>query len=1146
MLPPVAAIWLFIITLRDKYMLTYIQGNRIEDLAHELGSIMQQKRSENFTLEPDTVIINNFEMGQWLSYTIADRHGICANTEFKLAGSFIWDMVSRLYPDIGENILTREDLKLLILAWLDRLCRTGEPQNSQERGNETDSAGRVENILEQYLQRHGTGGLYRLAGELAAVFDRYINFRWDMLLDWETAPVQQDPELAWQILLWQAVSREGGGVFKMEGMQRFLKALDCGSSLPEKILKIFPQRLFIFSLSQLPPVHLQVFSAMSVHIPIYLFVMNPCREYWGDIVTARIRACIKAGTISGFDDIEDLFPVGNRLLASLGRPGRAFLTALYELPFETAEKDLFVTPADDTLLGDIQKDIYLLRQRGNRIQQRVIPATDRSLLVASCYSPLREIEALHDHLLYLLDHNHGLYPHEIMVMAPDMGKYAPLVHAVFGSADSTARIPYTVGDMGVDMANKSARAFMALLDALESDFNAPLLMDIISMPAVMEKFELAQDDLAIIRDWIAHSGIKRGSGLMPDELYEHSWSFGLDRLFSSYAVSCDLPVNGVLPLEEPVEGSVTRVLGSLAIFFHRLYSMKESVLSENRRSLEEWKQFFTRLSGLFLTAEDAGRESSAETAVLNRTILDFFTAAARCGADSMSSDTVSDALRDRLSTPPRQRAFFSGRVIFSDMVPMRTLPFRYICLLGMNDADFPQKPSVPGFDIIAQNPARGDRMARDEDRYLFLETLLATREGLYISYVGRDEQDDSVKNPASVVSELLDVVKDGYCGENGRPMLEQIVTPHPLQPFSRKYLDGSIHGLFTYARAWSFPLAHDGMPAPVESAPPFITGPLEIEPDSPATLSTINPGTLAWFMSNPPRYFLKTILNVDLDITRETTLEDSEPFWMPDDLKWNVSKRLESITDAEFDLIKKDQASFMQKLFSRFKAAGALPAAPMDAIAWKYGVGNRLEKVLSSMQKHGVPKGRQSADFLLPLPDSGQCRILGSPGRTGPGGGLLEYAIELYAPSRPSFWTRHLVLCAAARGVDDTTQSMLINSRTDLVINMVEKTQAIELLAHLAALFIRGHKEPLPLFPKASLELAKKINPASGKNTAAARAAAWKTFFDSRNRTAGITDHWIRLAFRGRSEEHDLLDRDCIDLAVQTYGPMLDFIKKGR
>ena len=117
---------------------------------------------------------------------------------------------------------------------------------------------------------------------------------------------------------------------------------------------------------------------------------------------------------------------------------------------------------------------------------------------------------------------------------------------------------------------------------------------------------------------------------------------------------------------------------------------------------------------------------------------------------------------------------------------MRSLPFRVICLLGMNDGVFPRRENSVEFDLMAGAWRPGDPSKGDEDRYLMLETLLCTRQALYISYSGRSLKDNSECQPSVLLRELLDFV-DGECRQDSnacQSVSQRLTTQHPMQAFS--------------------------------------------------------------------------------------------------------------------------------------------------------------------------------------------------------------------------------------------------------------------------------------------------------------------------------------------------------------------------
>jgi len=263
-----------------------------------------------------------------------------------------------------------------------------------------------------------------------------------------------------------------------------------------------------------------------------------------------------------------------------------------------------------------------------------------------------------------------------------------------------------------------------------------------------------------------------------------------------------------------------------------------------------------------------------------------------------------DALQGALRDPGARARFLAGQVNFCGMVPMRSIPFRVLCLIGLNDGDYPRIQRRPGFDLMAARPEPGDRSLREDDRYLFLECLLSTRERLYLSYVGRNQRDNSVMLPSVLVSELLDYLEVGYIGEQGR-ISDQLITEHPLQPFGHHYY-GRETGLFSYASEWLPALPE------ISGEPPFIEQPLcEPEPDR----RQVDLADLLRFFRNPAKFFLRDRLGIHLE-EAEAALADAEPFELAGLSRYQMQSEMLARALAGEDL---------ETYFPVLRAQGALP-----------------------------------------------------------------------------------------------------------------------------------------------------------------------------------------------------------------------------
>src|SRR5207249_3253158 len=137
---------------------------------------------------------------------------------------------------------------------------------------------------------------------------------------------------------------------------------------------------------------------------------------------------------------------------------------------------------------------------------------------------------------------------------------------------------------------------------------------------------------------------------------------------------------------------------------------------------------------------------------------------------AVALDVVAAQLEDSLEESSSGAGFLSGQLTFCALKPMRSVPLKVVCLLGLNDTAYPRHDRPPGFDLVAQHPQRGDRNIRDSDRALFLEALLSAREVFYLSYIGQSLRDNNPLPPSVLVSELLD-----YVGQNFQARIDEFV-----------------------------------------------------------------------------------------------------------------------------------------------------------------------------------------------------------------------------------------------------------------------------------------------------------------------------------------------------------------------------------
>ena len=871
-------------------------SNQMEILIERLAQVV--RRPLTSPLSPEIIVVQSKGMERWLSMELARINGISANCYFPFPNAFLKDIFIKLIPDLPD--LSPFDPDIMTFRLMEII-----PRCIELKGFENLKAYLVDN--DNHLK------LYQLAGRIADLFDQYQVFRPRMLFQWEQSKEKKNPPHRWQATLWRELS----------GGYEHLHRARLRETLLEHIRDLrldpahLPERVTLFGISHLPQFHLQTFAELSRLIEVNLFLIEPCREYWADIVSDREIKNIRRKNPQVAENIEWYhFEKGNRLLAAMGALGRDFLKLISELECNIVEQ--FAEPQGNSLLSCLQADILNLRDREiHTISADQRPASDekpvpesqaenirldeqdRSIQVHSCHSPLREVEVLHDNLLAMFEEDPDLLPKDIIVMTPNIETYAPYIHAVFNSQiDPSLRIPYSVADQSPRTQSRLIEGFLALLDVSDSRFTSVQVLSLLEFPGVKERFDLVEADVEKIERWIKDTRIRWGVDAAGrraadrDGLATNTWQAGLQRLILGYAMPGNLQhmFNGILPYDN-IEGGDAQTLGNFFSFIDRLTAWSQKLAQS--RSLDNWQKTLATLVDGFIKPDE---NEERELQVL-RNLLDNL-AAIEEQADfhhPVHPAVIKSYLRSNLDQNQYGSGFLTGGVTFCALLPMRSIPFKIICLVGMNNDAYPRDFRPVNFDLMARYPQPGDRSRRNDDKYLFLESIVSARQTLYISYVGQSIQDNSNLPPSVLVSELLDTIGKSFEGSNQGP-LDQIVTRHRLQAFSPWYFRSGT-GLFSYAV--------DNMLADTAGSgepPSFADTRIPLSSEETAEYQKLDLDSLSRFFSNPTRYFVQRRLGIYLD-DADKMLEDRENFVLMGLEKYLVEQNLLNARLAGTDLV---------------------------------------------------------------------------------------------------------------------------------------------------------------------------------------------------------------------------------------------------
>lgn len=794
-------------------MFRLYHSNDLDVLKGILLKLMQDSPASPF--EQEAILVQSQGMAHWLKLQLADGLGVAAQVDFPLPSSFVWQVFNHLQPELPQ----RSHFDKQIVAW--KLLRLLPDLVQQPECAP----------VAQYLHSDADGlKAYQLAQTIADVFDQYLVYRPDWLLSWEQGVDEvADTDVSlqpWQPHIWRALvadSRELG--HSLSHRARLLEQLPSLVAQYPQRLQALPKRLFVFGIAALPGSYWQVLNAISAHIDVHFFLLNPCRNFWGDISSDKQRLRI----LQQQPNAAHLFDRGNPLLASWGRLGRDFLSLVHEAEAEGTVQDIqaWVEPQPQSLLRYVQQDILELndRQQGaftaealesSAFKQAIHP-DDGSVRVISAHSPLREVQRLYDQILYWLDNDPTLKPRDIVVMVPDIDAYAPYIDAVFSSHKAHTHdgdkqhgeyhIPWAIADQSMAQEDPLIDSFLRLLNLPESRLLITDVQDWLDVPAIRARFDLSEDDLPVLRDWLGRARIRWGLDAQHREqlglpaFEQNSWRKGLRQLLLGLMLpDGDNDFCGDFPVLA-AEGNEAERLGKLMAFIDTLEHWQQR-LSEPQLSSQHWQQMLVQmLSDLYL-ADGAEQQSLQRIRDTLQHWAEELQLAAYTGA--LSATVVRSWFTAQLGQQGGWQRFLAGPVNFCTLMPMRSVPFKAVCLLGMNDEDYPRRVTPVGFDLMVSGKTRrGDRSRREDDRYLFLEAVCSAQQYLYLSYRGRDVRENAELQPSVLVAELLDYLHDGFClqGDEALPhqhsrahFSEWLVDELPLQPYNAAQFSQQSHG----------------------------------------------------------------------------------------------------------------------------------------------------------------------------------------------------------------------------------------------------------------------------------------------------------------------------------------------------------------
>ncbi|HEV2059566.1 MAG TPA: exodeoxyribonuclease V subunit gamma, partial [Solirubrobacteraceae bacterium] len=864
-------------------MLHVHRAERADGLVDALGALLREPLADVFA--PEVIAVPTRGMERWLTQrmsaclgTTAGRaDGICANVEFPSPRRLVADAVaaaSGVDPEGDPWLVAHAVWPLLDVVerclgepWLESLSAHLGAGDEEPDDDSTRRSRRLSTV------RH-----------LGDLFDRYARHRPEMVRAWASeedtdgAGRALPGEALWQAELWRRLRDRIGIESPAERLEPA-----CGRLRDEPDLVDLPLRLSLFGLTRLPAAHLAVLRALATARDAHLFLLHPSPVLWEAVATARAQL---PPIVRRAEDVTATLPA-NSLLASWGQDARELqLVVSGDDGERCVDHHHPVEQPGDELLARIQADVRRDQAApgeplpGYDDPRPLLNPQDRSVQVHACHGRARQVEVVREAILHLLQDDPTLEPRDVIVMCPDIETFAPLIHATFGvgpphaddEADDAA-VDTGLPDLRVRLADRALRqtnpvlgVVAQLLDLTGARLTASQVLDLADREPVRRRFGFDDDDLARIQQWIADGGIRWGldaahrAPFKLESLATGTWRAGLDRLLVGVAMTEERHqlYAGVLPLDD-VESGAIDLAGRFAELVDRLGAALDAL--SRPQPVAGWTAAIAAATDALTTTSAREGWQRGELQRLLQDVAEQALAGGRADTTSLLPAEVRALLHQRLQGRPTRANFRTGHLTICTLVPMRSVPHRVVCLLGLDDGAFPRKSHRDGDDLMLADPHVGDRDSRTEDRQMLLDALLAATDRLIVTYTGNDERTNMPRPPAVPVGELLDVVdRTVRLADGDRDARSHVVVRHPLQPFDpRNFARGEV----VRERAWSFDrVALDGARAivgPRAGDEPFLRAPL-----ADAAGPVVELDRLVRFVERPVRAFLRQRLGISV------------------------------------------------------------------------------------------------------------------------------------------------------------------------------------------------------------------------------------------------------------------------------------------
>ena len=750
-------------------MLTIYRSNKAEWLAEILGQELRLNPPE-ITEEVD-IIVSTWPSSRWLSEELSRINNINALVKFPFPRTYLKRLVRKI---IGIEVNEKDPWEKNYLVWdilelLPELIQREEAKTIKEFIKKTQREGETINI-----------NLWDLANNIAEIFDDYILYRPDIIKQWlssKSKKVSRDVTVnrnyLWQEILFKLLHQKINKKPFCIQVEEAIKILShCDTSNID-----IPKNLYIYGLSSLAPLQIDLIQAFSKIINIKIYLISPCNDLWQRCEARRLQF---RNTWNTPPDRQWLLE-SPRLEAFLGRMGAEFQQLLEgsgEYQFgDRNEEDIFSLTSDISinkgnkpkLLEQLQQELLSTKNESALTKEK----SDQSLLFLKSPGKYRQVELIRDQILNLLANDKHLQPKDILIMTPQIDSYAPIFSSVFNNIDlDTTQLPWVITDRSQEDKIGLIHFVLNLLEISSNRLTASNLEILLTNPALQKQQNISIEGVNNITKNLQSAGFTWGLDSSERQGEDtHSLSWCLERFLLGLVLP-DKPINGItniFPYSENI--SNTEFVKAWSIL-SKICNYIEEI--RNKRSSKKWIKLLTSLIKDFFG--DSGKWAW-ETQQLLNIVNEWDMVTENCELE-IDCSVVRDIITKALSSKNGRFGHRTGKITISALEPMRAIPHQIIIIMGLESKTFPRIDNRRSFNLLERKREIGDPNQYDKDRYSLLEALISTRRNLMIAWNSKDEKTGEDLEPPSPIQQWLNYLKIKL----GSETYKDIVIEAPANP----------------------------------------------------------------------------------------------------------------------------------------------------------------------------------------------------------------------------------------------------------------------------------------------------------------------------------------------------------------------------